>query len=171
MREMANKEVKLLAFDVACGFFTDDQLITRFGLSLRQLNSIRDQRAFKKEVLETNRLLADDGSEFIIRAKEYAMDCLESLHDIAKDSTSSENAVIKASGMIFTMAKLLHLPSKDGNVQIGSMIINTNLALNDMPQGSYSIEAKPIGGELKSVPQSLGELIEHDPQPENADLI
>jgi hypothetical protein len=141
---MAKKEAKKLAFDVACGFFTEDQLLTRYNLSLSQLKNIKSQRAFMKQVDETNRLLKDDGSEFLIRAKEYAMEVLEAMHEIALDTSVGEANRIKAGEKIFGLAKLLHLPSKGDGGMVGSLLINTNLALNQLPEGSYQLEAKPV---------------------------
>lgn len=150
-REMVAKEVKGLAFDVACGFFDDNQLCDRYNLQVYQLDSIRDQRPFRKEVDEVRFLLQDDGSSFVVEAKRKSMAALDALHEIVKDNQTSDTARIHAAKQIFALAKLNHAPKPDAGAAIGQLVIHTNLALNANPQGVYTIEAKPEA-----------ELIEHD---------
>lgn len=143
MIEMDPKEVEQLAFDVACAYFKDDQLCIRYDLTLTQLASVREQRPFLKAVDEVRRLLNDDGSEFVIAAKKMSMGALRALEEITNDKLTSDNARIKAAAGIFSMAKLLHLPTKNGDgAAVGSLIINTNLQLNQDPAGVYTIEAQ-----------------------------
>ncbi len=143
--EMPEKEVKQLAFDVACGFFKEDQLCTRFDLDIRQLRSIQQQRAFLKEVDEIRRLLNDDGSEYIIKAKSMVDDCLDAAHSIVQDTGTSDAARLKASQFITNIARVRTAPAKiEDGPSIGALIINTNLDLNQNPKGSYTIEAAPV---------------------------
>lgn len=149
MIEMEQKEVESLAFDVACGFFKDDQLLIRYDLELHQLASIKAQRAFLKEVDEVRRLLEDDGSEFTIAAKKISMNALNMLDDITSDKLANDTVRVKAAQSIFSMAKLLRLPPKVGDAPgAGTLVIHTNLQLNQNPNGVYSLESKPEEGEL-----------------------
>lgn len=144
--EMSEDEVKQLAFDVACDFFKEDQLCTRYDLDVRQLRNIKKQQPFLKEVDEVKRLLADDGSEFVVLAKGMAKDCLNTCHDIAKDAAANDTSKINASKIIFGMARLNQLPAKGGESGVagqGSLIIHTNLSLNQNPAGAYTLEAQP----------------------------
>jgi len=168
MIEMDSKEVEELAFDVACAFFKDDQLCTRYDLKLHQLKEIKSHRAFQSAVLEVQRLLNDDGSEFVIAAKKASMDVLKSMQAINNDTQSTDNSRIKAGQAIWGMAKLLHTPSKDaGGSGTGSIIINTNLQLNQEPSGVYTIEA------TAEPEEKLIEYVEDNEIPliENGDLL
>lgn len=142
-REMEQKEVEGLAFDVACGFFDDGQLCDRYDLQEFQLALIRDQRPFRKAVDEVRFLLQDDGSSFVLDAKNKSTDALKAMHQIVEDTQTSDSARIKAAQQIFTLAKLNHAPKTvDIGAAIGQLVIHTNLALNAQPQGTYTIEAK-----------------------------
>jgi len=143
--EMPEDEVKQLAFDVGSGFFKDAQLCDRYDLDIRQLKHIKEQRPFKKQVDEVARLLQDDGSEFVVLAKGYAKNCLETCNEVATDPAASDASRIAASKVIFQMARLNVLPAKgEGGVSQGSLVINTNLSLNQSPVGAYTIEAAAV---------------------------
>lgn len=140
---MQPDQAEQMAFDVACGFFNDDQLCRRYGLSLDQLNAVKQQPGFLAIQDEQDRLLRDDGSEFLVKAKGYAGDALDSLWLLARRARS-ETVRQKAAVSLLEYARV---PTGREVATGGSggptIVINTNLGLNQEPKGTYVAEVKP----------------------------
>lgn len=173
---MAQDDARQLAFDEACNFFSDEQICTRYGLSVKQLAGIRAQPSFQALVHENERLLQDDGSEFLIKAKEYAMDALTILHRLAKSKNTSGTVRHKAAVSLLEYARIPTGGKVDSGGQAQQpMIINTNLQLNQQPGGVYTVEAMAEHPNVKQIgatapPPPAIEYVEEDDD-ENLDLV
>lgn len=132
-----------LAFDVACGFFNDEQLCVRYGLALDVLEDIKQQGPFLALVDENRRLLEDDGSEFLIKAKKYAGDALDVLHDLANDEDMSGTVRQKSAVSLLEYARVRTGSKVEEGNKVAPIIINTNLNLGTEKKGVYRIEAAP----------------------------
>lgn len=141
---MRERDAKMLAFDVACNYFSDEQLCNRYGLSLKQLTAVREQPSFQALVDENDRLLNDDGSEFLIKAKEYALDALRTLREIMLDSETAASTRKAAAESVLKFAGVSQKKEAGGEAAGPTLVINTNLALNQTPKGTYQVTAKPV---------------------------
>jgi hypothetical protein len=143
---MDSTVVRQLAFDVANDYFTDEELCVRYDLTLGQLKYVAAQSSFSKAVLDTRQLLADDGKQLLLKAKEYVLDVLTMYKDIAEDSDNTPTTRMKAGDAIMELARVKVQPnnivplSGAGGI---SLIINTNLSLGkDSLEGAYVAQAK-----------------------------
>tara|TARA_R110000772_G_scaffold86132_3_gene180526 strand:+ start:1548 stop:2099 length:552 start_codon:yes stop_codon:yes gene_type:complete len=143
---MDSTVVRQLAFDVANDYFTDEELCVRYDLTLGQLKFVAKQPSFNKSVLDTRQLLADDGKQLLLKAKEYVLDVLSMYKDIADDSDNTSATRMKAGDAIMELARVKVQPNNI--IPIGgaggvALHIHTNLNLGkDSIEGSYLAEAK-----------------------------
>lgn len=150
---MPQETAKTLAFDEATGFFSDEQLCNRYQLTIDQLEAVRGQSSFQALKDENQRLLQDDGSEFLLKAKEYAFEALQTLHEVAVDEERrfSGNTRVKAAEKICEFARLrTGSAAAAGGAGGPAMIINTNLALNQSPDGAMVAEASGVTVEYQA---------------------
>lgn len=139
-----------LAFDVAVGFFDNEQLAIRYGLAVDEIENIQNQTAFRREVDEQKRLLTEDGSGFKARAREYAMKALDFYHELIDDEDAPYTARAKAADKLVEWAGYQYMkPKSEGGGGQVQLVINTNLGLgsSDTGQGNYVIEAEPVSEE------------------------
>lgn len=142
---MDGEVVRQLAFDVANDFFTEEELCQRYDLTLGQLKYVRKQPTFNKHVLDLRQLLADDGKELLLKAKEYVLDVLEMYKAIVDDTDNSTNARMKAGDSILELARVKVQPNNVVPLGGGGVAlhIHTNLNLGkDSLEGAYLATAK-----------------------------
>lgn len=177
--QMSSEVVQELAFDVGAGYFNDAQLCLRYDLTIGQLNNIRQQTAFKKELDEVRRVLEDGGDKFVFAARKAAMAALQTLQDIHTDVDAAASLRVRAAEGIIEVAGVKKVQQPGEGQKI---IINTNLSIGANAKGSYVIEAKahhPESQEMQTIAtQAVAELpkiktrkaVAHDPL-DGSDLV
>lgn len=163
---MDEEAAEQLAFDVACAFFSDEQICTRYELTPKQLENVKGQPAFLALVDENRRLLEDDGSEFLIKAKRYASDALDVLHDIAQDDEMSGMVRHKCAVSVLEYARVRTGGKSEGGDRVAPIIINTNLNLGAEKKGLFRAKAtmgkaapKVIDGKAERVAEDNKDLL------------
>ncbi len=85
-----------LAFEVALGYYTPDELQTRFDLSPTQFDHTTRTPAFQRAVQVFRRQIDEEGQEFRIKARKMASESLTVLFQIAGDDMADQADRIKA---------------------------------------------------------------------------
>lgn len=168
---LSHDVVRQLSFDVANEFFTEEELCVRYDLTLGQLKYVQNQPSFKKHVLDTRQLLADDGKELRLQAKEYVMDVLKMYKDIVDDPDNSTNARMKAGDAIMEIARVKQLPNTQlpGGGGGFSLHLHTNLDLEgETLEGAYTAVSAPTRKRkrAKAPPAQLVDMEPIDPAAE-----
>lgn len=97
---VAENWVQELAFEVALGYFTPEELRTKFDLSESHLAHIQGLPAFKKAVGDYRREIDDEGIAFRLRARKAAEDIIEELYAMAFTQTIDAKDRLKAMEML-----------------------------------------------------------------------
>ncbi len=154
---LSREMVRQLAFDVANDFFTEEELCTRYDLTLGQVKYIKGQNSFHKHVLDLKHQLKDDGKELLLQAREYVADILRMYKEIADDPDNSTAARMKAGDAIMELARVKVAPQAGMNLPGGgggNLILYTNLAVEeDSLDGEYKLVAK--GPERRQKPEAI----------------
>ena len=131
--------VEEMAFEVALGYFTPEDLQLKYDLTESHYNHITTLPAFKKATADYRREIDDEGIAFRLRARKCAEDILEELYSMAFDQTLDAKDRLKAMEMMCKYAGFeTHKQEGDGGVKLQ---IFTNLNLNgNAPQQTYTIE-------------------------------
>lgn len=169
---MDREVVRQLAFDVANEYFSEEELCVRYDLTLGQLKFVRKQPAFNKAVLDLRQLLADDGKELLLKAKEYVLDVLSMYKAIVDDTDNTPATRMKAGDAIVELARVKVQPNNVIPLGGGGGValhIHTNLNLDQGAlEGAYVAHAK----QPKAIPAEKAvdaEFVElEEPVPQNA---
>ncbi len=76
-----------LAFEVALGYFSPQELQLRFGVAPEVLRALREDERFKRAVLAYRREIDETGTQFKVKARKLASIVLDDLGVIALDPT------------------------------------------------------------------------------------
>lgn len=85
-----------LAFEVALGYFTPDELQTRFDLTPTAFDQTLRTPAFTRAVQVFKRQIDEEGQEFKIKARKMASESLDVLFAIAANDMADQSDRIKA---------------------------------------------------------------------------
>lgn len=144
MAQMPIEVVEQLAFDVGAEYFSDAQLCLRYDLTLGQLQHIKGQTAFRKELDEVRRILEDGGEKFIYAARQAAMRALNTLDEINTNPDVPTSTRVRAAEGIIEVAGVKKVQAPGEGQKI---IINTNLAIGSGDKG-YTVVAKATHPEV-----------------------
>lgn len=123
-----------LAFEQALGYYSPEELRTRFDLTEEQYRVVTENDAFKKTMLSYKKEIDDEGIAFKLRARKAAELVLEELTTIAFDTLQDASDRIKAIEKICEYAGLGAKQQKDGDGGI-RVVIQTNLGLSSPIEG------------------------------------
>lgn len=131
--------VQSLAFEVALGYFTPQELQTKFQLTPEAYSKITELDAFRRAEADYRREIDDEGIAFRLRARKSAEQVLEELYAMAFDRTIAAKDRLKAMEMMCRYAGF-ESQAKDGDSGGLKLQIYTNLNLNREQESSYTIE-------------------------------
>lgn len=127
-----------LAFEVALGYFDENDLALKFDLSPAQLEAIGKNTAFRKAVRDYRRQIDDAGDAFRLRAKKSAELALDVPNYIAHDKTVDPATRLKAVDQLVKYAGW----GKEENADTGVTInIKTYAAPSSGAANGVTIEA------------------------------
>lgn len=116
-----------LAFEVALGYFTPEDLQLKYDLSPEQYDRVTNLPAFRRASADYRREIDDEGIAFKLRARKAAEDILDELHHMAFNQVLDAKDRLKAMEMLCRYAGFETQKQEDGNGV--KLQIVTNLAL------------------------------------------
>jgi len=162
-KELSDKELADLAFDVAQEYFTDEQILRRHGLSLSQFRDIKEQPAFVRTVDDIVYGLQDDGAYLAVRARQHLEEILEFHVEVLNDPGVSLGMRQKSADKLLELARVRKVNTEAPGDSGFKLVIHTNLSLgDDSKEGAYRITAQPtqtVEGEFEEVPDFAKGLI------------
>lgn len=167
---LTKEMTEAMAFDVAQGYFSDAQLCIRHRVTIRQLEQIKAQAEFQREVDEVKRTIEDGGEVLVYKARVLAEAALTALGNIIEDDEISAQTRAKAANDILDVAgvKRGRNASGPGTGDGGfRLTIETNLSMGTQEKGVYEVTAVPVDPEIKRVEQTA---IEHGRKWSKSDL-
>lgn len=120
-----------LAFEVALGYYTPEELQIKFDLSDTDLDAAQRLPQFQRAVTNYRREIDEDGTEFKLKARKLASELLPELATIAADGQASHKDRIDA---IREMAKLAGYGKEDAKSPNGAEGFQVNITFNN-PSG------------------------------------
>lgn len=139
--------VQELAFEVALGYFTPEDLQLKYDLTPDQYAHVTALPSFRKASADYRREIDDEGIAFKLRARKAAEDILEELHAMAFDQRLDAKDRLKAMEMVCKYAGFEAQRVDDGGGV--KLQIFTNLDLNGASSGqTYTIEVPNDVGAL-----------------------
>jgi hypothetical protein len=160
--QLVKEQIEALAFDIAQGYFNDQQMCIRYSITIGQLNHLREQDPFKREVDEVKRILEDGGEQFVYKARKMAVGALETLDEIRTDDDATNVQKAAAANAIIECAGVKKKPSDatGGGLRLS---IHTNLNIGTEGKGVYVVEARPTydneaQGVIERAPRELKKL-------------
>jgi len=140
--------VEEMAFEVALGYFTPEDLQLKYELSPAHYDHIVGLPAFRKATADYRREIDDEGIAFRLRARKAAEEVLDEIYAAAFDRTEDLKDRLKAAEMLCKYAGF-ETAKADGEGGVKLQIF-TNLSLNgSSPQQTYTIE---IPNDVASAP-------------------
>jgi hypothetical protein len=138
-----------LAFEMALGYFSPEDLQIRFGLDDATFQKIQTDAAFKRSVLSYKKEIDDEGIAFKLRARKAAELVLEELTVIAFDAATDTSDRLKAMEMLARYAgfDMKNQKGEDGGVRV---IIQTNLGLSSPLEGRGEYTIAVPGGQQQT---------------------
>lgn len=130
--------VEELAFEVALGYFTPEELQLKYDMTPVQYEHVTKLPAFRKAEADYRREIDDEGIAFKLRARRAAEDILTELYAISFNQNIDAKDRLKAMEMLCRYAGFETAKSEDGGGV--KLQIYTNLSLNDSPKQTYTIE-------------------------------
>ena len=85
-----------LAFEVALGYFSPEELQRKFELSEEQYAEVQAFESFQQAVQTYRRQIDEDGTEFKLKARKLASETLPVLAQIAADPAAAQTDRINA---------------------------------------------------------------------------
>ena len=127
-----NNWVADLAFEVALGYYSPEELQLKFDLSEEQYDQVQRTPAFEKAVAHYRREIDEDGTEFKLKARKLASTLLPELGEIAADPSASHSDRISA---IREMCRLAGYGKEETAQNPGNAGFTVNI---NMPQSAAS---------------------------------
>lgn len=93
-----------LAFEVALGYYTPEELSVQYDLSPAKLQFVQENPLFQRAVQKYRREIDESGQEFKFKARKLASILLPEVAAIAADETASHSDRIKAFAELARMA-------------------------------------------------------------------
>jgi hypothetical protein len=115
-----------LAFEAALGYFSEEELLTKFELTPEKLRAVQVMPEFRKAVTAYRREIDEDGTEFKLKARKLASELLPELAVIAADDTASHADRISA---IREMCRLAGYGKENEPNVSGNMAFQVNINL------------------------------------------
>ena len=129
-----------LAFEVALGYYTPDELRTKFDLTEVELAQAQRIPAFQKAVTAYRREIDENGTEFKLKARKLASELLPELAVIAADEDASHRARIEA---IREMARLAGYGKDDAKQSSVADGFQVNITFNNATHAPEAIDVTP----------------------------
>ena len=129
-----------LAFEVALGYYTPEELQLRFGLSETRYSQVRALPAFQKIVDSHRRDIDEKGTQFKLKARKLASALLPEVAAVVADPTASHADRISAFN---TLAKMAGYGKEE--TQNAPQGFSVNITFNDVPQRP-AIDVTPADG-------------------------
>lgn len=136
--QTADNWVQSLAFEVALGYFTPEELQLKFDLSPEAYEKITHMPAFRQAEGDYRREIDDEGIAFRLRARKAAEQILMELYEMAFDRSIEAKDRLKAMEMLCRYAGF-ESQAKEGNDGGLKLQIYTNLNMGGQDR-TYSIE-------------------------------
>ena len=85
-----------LAFEVALGYYTPEDLQVKYDLTLEQYYKIKRLPQFKRAVQVFKRQIDEEGQQFRVKARKMATETLDVLFNLAADDEAANSDRIRA---------------------------------------------------------------------------
>jgi len=85
-----------LAFEVALGYYTPEDLQVKYDLTLEQFSKIQRLPQFKRAVQVFKRQIDEEGQQFRVKARKMATETLDVLFNLAADDEAANSDRIRA---------------------------------------------------------------------------
>ena len=85
-----------LAFEVALGYYTPEDLQVKYDLTLEQYSKIKRLPQFKRAVQVFKRQIDEEGQQFRVTARKMATETLDVLFNLAADDEAANSDRIRA---------------------------------------------------------------------------
>ena len=85
-----------LAFEVALGYYTPEDLQVKYDLTLEQYSKIKRLPQFKRAVQVFKRQIDEEGQQFRVKARKMATETLDVLFNLAADDEAANSDRIRA---------------------------------------------------------------------------
>ena len=85
-----------LAFEVALGYYTPEDLQVKYDLTLEQYSKIKRLPQFKRAVQVFKRQIDEEGQQFRVKARKMATETLDVLFNLAADEEAANLDRIRA---------------------------------------------------------------------------
>ena len=85
-----------LAFEVALGYYTPEDLQVKYDLTLEQFSKIKRLPQFKRAVQVFKRQIDEEGQQFRVKARKMATETLDVLFNLAADDEAANSDRIRA---------------------------------------------------------------------------
>lgn len=85
-----------LAFEVALGYYTPEDLQVKYDLTLEQYSKIKRLPQFKRAVQVFKRQIDEEGQQFRVKARKMATETLDVLFNLAADDEAANLDRIRA---------------------------------------------------------------------------
>lgn len=135
-----NPRAAKLAFEVALGYHTPEELQLQFGLGPEQYELLVRSPAFKAAVSAYRREIDENGQDFKIKARKLAFIILDDLIRIAKDTSNEVRDRMEA---IREISRLAGYGLKDSSTEAAAPAFSLSINLGTAGPTPVIIEHKP----------------------------
>lgn len=135
--------VQNLAFEVALGYFTPEELQTKFGLTPEAYQQITSMVDFRRAEADYRREIDDEGIAFRLRARKAAEEILSEMYAMAFDQTLDAKDRLRAMEL---MCKYAGFDANKAEGEGGGVKLQIYTNLNLGPEDkTYTIEIPQQG--------------------------
>lgn len=158
-RTLTEEEKQQFAYELALGYFDDEELRRRFKLQPAPFAMYKASDAIQLLVLEKQRELDESDFALKVHARRAARVALSEYINIVKDPEAPAKTRMEAGKQIREIARGVDKDALQGDTGEGMLILKTNLDLEGA-KGVYAITAEEIQEQHEENERLLGEATE-----------
>ena len=158
-RTLTAEEKDQFAYEVALGYFTDDELRRRFKLQPAAYDYIKGSASMQLRILDKLRVLDESDFALKVHARRAARVALGEYIKIVKDDEAPAKTRMEAGRQIREIARGVDKDVLAADVSEGMLVLKTNLDLEGA-KGVYAITADEIETQLEENDRLKAEMAE-----------
>ncbi len=155
-RTLTDDDHEKFAYEVALGYFDDEGLRLRFGLTPTALEDYKNREETCRMVLMKQREIDESDQAIRIHARRAARIAIEELAGLVKDDEAPAKTRMEAARQLREYATVVDKHAIDGGGTGAAIYIKTNLDLGSA-DGVYAVTAKEIDEQRD--PEDFSDLI------------